>query len=110
MRYHLLDLLIKRHCSAADHDVGASSARILFGASVQGELFAFGQDIRVLHARICLPHLLAGSSKRCFEDVPDGLPCAPVELNEPQVLDRTEIPRAGANLDAGQQDGALIVL
>ena len=37
--------------------------------------------------------------KRRFEHVADRLPRAAVELNQPQVFDRPEVPGAGADFD-----------
>jgi hypothetical protein len=54
--------------------------------------------------------LLLGTRKSIFQHVADRLPRPTVELHQSQVLDRLEVPTAGAYPDARQQQRRSVVL
>ncbi|MDE5455436.1 hypothetical protein GWE18_21870 [Bradyrhizobium sp. CSA112] len=47
--------------------------------------------------------------KRALDHVADRLPGAPIEPNQPHLLDRLEILRIGVDLDPGQQNRGLVI-
>src|SRR5689334_25374963 len=87
----------------------ASALRTLFSA-FSTDSFPLSATVLLHHATRSRLRLFSCVRKCRLKHIADRLPGAAVELDQPQLLDRLEIPRPRIDLDARQQRGSLVVV